>query len=307
MTERDWDLRGSRLHGFQFAEWLLDDDGPGIFRNRFQPEGDAAWAAAQARGWIETVRPTSNDGCRPGFRGLDPWPKLTDAGRLEIDRIRGLRENPQARAAGCREALLDWLAHQGKGAGSAPVMVIRDEWTFYATPFTVDEANQAARFLTDEGLIATFRYPDGTYMKPVLTTKGTQCIEYFDGNIREFLFPTTPGTPVNNQYFNGPFYGQNAQGDNNAQAQNSGVDAAELAQVFTAMRQALGSIEDTNDRDDVEHHIRELESAVIGGTAEDVQASAGRLRRLGDRIGNAALTSATTVGVKELLYLLNIG
>lgn len=103
------------------------------------------------------------------------------AGRLEIDKVRGLRTNPQARAAGCREALLLWLAHEGQGAGSAQLMVSQDRWTFYATPFTPEEVSKAAKFLEETGLITGWTYSDGTYMAPALTAKGTQCVEFFDG------------------------------------------------------------------------------------------------------------------------------
>lgn len=311
MTERDWDLQGARLAGLRFAEWLLADDRTGRFVNGFEPDGAGAWAAAQAHGWVETVRPKSGDGCRPGFRGLDPWPRLTTEGRLELDKIRGLRTDPRARAAGCREALLLWLAHDGQEAGSAELMVSRDKWTFYATPFTIDEVRKAAKFLEETGLIKGWTYADGTYMRPALTASGTQCVEFFNGSVRDFLFPIPAGVSVDNQQnFFGDFNGQNGQGNDITQIQKTGIDAAALGEIFNAMREALSTVEDSNDRDDVEHGIQQLEAAVDRGDTDAITASAGRLQRLGARIGtaagNTALTVATTEGVKQILAALGL-
>src|SRR5664279_5106673 len=126
MTGRDWDLRGARLAGFQFAEWLVIKHGrDDNFVDQYEKNAEQAWAAAQANGWVETIQPKSNDGCRPGYRGRDPWPKLTEEGYLEVERVRSLRNSPQARAQACREALLLWLTHEGREAGSAELMSSR--------------------------------------------------------------------------------------------------------------------------------------------------------------------------------------
>ena len=312
MTGRDWDLRGARLAGFQFAEWLLINGRPENFVDEYQTDPERAWAAAQANGWVETVRPTRNDACRPGYRGPNPWPRLTREGHLEVERVRGLRNNPQARAAACREALLLWLAHEGRGAGSAELIASRDDWRFYDSPFTGDEVNGAARFLQETGLGDGWTYPDGTFMQPRLTAKGTQCVEFFDAKVRDFLYQTQPGgTVTNQQNFYGDVNGQVGQGQNVTQTQNNGVDAEALSAIFRAMREALSTVEDPHDREDVEHGIQHLEAAVESGDPEAVTASAGRLQRLGARIGtaagNTAITAATAEGVKQLLGALGLG
>lgn len=313
MTGRDWDLRGARLAGFQFAEWLVINNGrDDNFVDQYEKNAEQAWAAAQANRWVETVRPTKNDGCRPGFRGRDPWPRLTGEGHLEVERVRGLRKNAQARAQGCREALLLWLANEGRGAGSAELMTSRDGWRFFDSPFTVDEANEAARFLRETGLVIGWDYPGGTFMQPRLTADGTQCVEFFDANVRAFLYPAQQGGTVTyQQNFNGPVNGQVAQGQNLTQTQNNGIDAEGLSAIFKAMRDALSTVEDPQDREDVEHGIAQLEADVQSGDAETVAASAGRLQRLATRIGttagNTAITTATAEGVRQLLSALGLG
>lgn len=61
---------------------------------------------------------------------------------------------------------------------------------------------------------------------------------------------------------------------------------AAVAEVFRMMREALASIDDPDDRNDVDPAIHELEAAVHRGVDEDIVASAGRLERLRARVGN---------------------
>lgn len=95
--------------------------------------------------------------------------------------------------------------------------------------------------------------------------------------------------------------GQVTQGHEVNQAQNQGIDAASLAEIFQTMRQALSSVEDAADREDVSHAIRELEAAVEGRDLEAVEQRAGRLKRLGGRVGSTALTTATAAGTTQVL------
>lgn len=313
MTDRDWNMRGARLAGFQFAEWLVLNSGrDDNFVDEYDKNANQARAVAQASGFVETVRPHRNDGCRPGYRGQDAWPRLTGAGHLEVERVRSLRSDLHARAQACREALLLWLTREGRGAGSAGLLAGHAGWRFYDTPFTVGEVNEAARFLREAGLIEGWDYPGGTVMNPRLTVSGTQCVEFFDADVREFLHPSLQGgTVTNQQNFYGAVNGQVAQGQNVTQTQRSGIDAAALAEIFEAMRAALSTIEDPHDRHDVEHGIQQLEEAVQGGDAEAVTQSAGRVQRLATRVGkaagNTAITAATTEGVNQLLVALGIG
>jgi hypothetical protein len=313
MTGRDWDLRGARLAGFQFAEWLVINHGrDDNFVDQYEKNAKHAWEAAQANGWVETVQPRPNDGCRPGYRGRDPWPKLTEEGHLEVERVRSLRNNPQARAQACRQALLLWLGHEGRSAGSAELMASRDGWRFFDSPFTVDEVNEAAKFLRGTGLVDGWDYTDGTFMQPRLTADGTQCVDFFDADVRTFLYPEQRGGTVTyQQNFNGPVHGQVGQGQNLTQNQSNGIDAQALSAIFTAMRDALSTVDDLHDREDVEHGIQQLEAAVQSGDSEAVTASAGRLQRLGARVGtaasNTAITAATAEGVKQLLGALGLG
>ncbi len=312
MTTREWDLRGARLAGFQYAEWLVINGGREMnFVDEYETDPDRAWAAAEGHGWVCTVRPRSVDACNPPYRSK-PYPKLTGKGHLDVEHVRSLRNNPQARAMGCREALLLWLAHEGRGAGSAALMATRDGWRYWDTPFTEDEVNTAARFLHETNLIKGFIYPGGTFMTPSLTASGTQCVEFHDADVRAFLNPQ-PGGPVTyiqNNDFNGG-QGQTAQGENVTQTQNNGIDAESLSAIFKAMRDALSKIEDADDREDVSHAINELEAAAQDGNVEIVQQRAGRLRRLGNHLGvtagNTAISTATAAGTTGILTAFGLG
>jgi len=307
MTGREWDLRGARLAGFQFAEWLVLNGGPQNFVDEHQTDPERAWAAAEANGWVETVRPNKRDSCNPGYKPY-PWPRLTGEGHLEVERVRSLRHNSHARAEACREALLLWLAHEGRGAGSAQLIVSRDDFRFYDSPFTVDEVNDAVEFLRETDLVESWTYPGGTVMQPRLTANGTQCVEFHDAKVRDFLHPQQIGRTVTyNQNFHGTVSGQVAQGESVSQTQNQGIDAASLAEVFKAMRNALASVEDVGDRDDVVYAIRELEVAVEQGDPEQVKQRAGRLKRLSGRVGSTALTAATAAGTEAVLQAFGLG
>lgn len=308
MTDRNWDLRGARLAAFQFAEWLLINGSADNFVDEYGKNDDDAWAMAEATGFVETVRPKKNDGCRPSYRGSDPWPRLTGEGRFEVKRVQGVRSDPQARTQASREALLLWLSHEGQGAGSAELLADQQTWRFYDTSFTRDEVKKAARFLRDGGLLEGWDYADGTFMCPQLTARGTQCVEFYDADVREFLHPPLQGgTVTNQQNFYGDVNGQVGQGQNVTQTQQNGVDAATLAEIFEAIRAAVSTVEDLQDRQDVEHSIQQLEAAAQSGDVEAVTENAGRLKRLAARVGGAALTAATSQGVEQLFVAAGIG
>jgi len=312
MTERDWDLRDARLAAFQFAEWLTINDGRARnFVDEYGVDAEHACQAATAYGWVETVVPTKAAACRPGYVPW-PYPRLTGDGRLKVDQVRSLRTNRVARVAACRQAIMLWLSAEG---GSAPSLAVFQQAAprFYDTPFTEDEVRAAAKYLTEKGLVKGWPYPpDGLLMQPALTARGTDCAEIYDGDVRRFFNPTRHGGIVTNNQQNN-FYGRNAQaaqGDNITQTQNNGVDAVALAEIFQPMRDALPGIEDIGERGDVEHAIRELESAASDGDVEEVQRRAGRLERLVEKVGptagKAALTGAVSVGIKALLAAFGI-
>lgn len=307
MTGRDWDLRGARLAGFQFAEWLVLNGRPDNFADEYEADAERAWAAAEAHGWVETVHPRKSDACRPGYKPWD-WPRLTGDGHLKVEEVRSLRNNPRARATACREALLLWLTGDGRGAVSADLLVKQDVSRFYDSPFTVDEVNEAGKFLVDTGLVRAVGVWGPDIVRPVLTAEGQQCVEFFDANVRDFLNPPQNGGPVTyNQNFHGPVSGQVAQGDTVNMTQPQGIDPASLSEIFKAMRDALSSIEDADDREDVSHAIRELEVAVESQDGEGITRQAGRLKRLAGRIGSTAVATATTVGTTQVLQGFGLG
>jgi len=303
MTGRDWDLRGARLAGLQFAEWLVINGGRADnFVDEYQVDADRAWAAAEAYGWVETVQPTNGSPRRLAQRMAQPRPRLTGAGHLKVEEVRSLRNNPQARASACREALLLWIAHEGRGAASADLLVKQDASRFYDSPFSLDEVNEAGKFLVETGLVRAIGVWGAEIVRPVLTSDGQRCVEFFDGNVREYLNPRQNGGPVTyQQHFHGSVSGQVAQGETVNMTQSQGIDAASLSEIFRAMREALSSVEDPEDREDASDAIRELELAVAQGDTETIQKQAGRLKRLASRIGSTALATATTVGTTEVL------
>lgn len=186
-------------------------------------------------------------------------------------------------------------------------LVEQDAFRFYGEPFTVDEVNEAAKFLVEVDLIRATPVWGPDIVRPALTALGQQCVEFHDGNVRNFLNPPQNGGSVTyNQNINGPVTGQVAQGDTVNQTQNQGIDAATLAEIFKAMRDALSSVEDPDDREDVSDAIRELEVAVEEGDNEAIRKRAGRLERMGGRIGSTVLTTATAAGTEAVLQAVGL-
>lgn len=309
MADPDWNLSGASLAALQYAEWLAINDGRADnFVDEYQTDAERAWAAAEARGWVKTVKPNLDRPRRLGEHFPQPTPKLTGEGHLKVEEVRGLRSNRLARANACREAVLLWLADAGQGASSLDPLVEQDLVRYYGSSFTIDEVNEAAKFLLEVDLISAIKTWGPTLVRPALTARGQQCVEFFDANVRAFLSPQPTGSTAvtYNQNFNAPVSGQVAQGDTVNQTQNNGIDAAALAEIFSAMRQALSDVADDGDRDDVSHAIRELEAAVESGDRAGVEERAGRLKRLGSRVGSTALTTATAAGTTQVLQLFGL-
>lgn len=303
MPKPDWNLNGASLAALQFAEWLDINGSADNFADQYETDLDRAWAAAEARSWVETIQPNRDAPRRLGDRLKQPWAKLTGEGHLKVEEARGLRKNRLARATACREGILLWLADDGHGASSLDPFTDQGAFQFYGSAFTASEVDDAARFLLEVDLIRGIKSFGPGLSRPELTARGSQCVEFHNGNVRNFLNPHQSGGSVTyNQNFNAPVSGQVGQGQTVNQTQGGGIDAAALAEIFQAMREALSSVEDDDDRDDVSHAIQELEVAVENGDRQAVEQRAGRLKRLGSRVGTTVVTTATAVGTTQILH-----
>lgn len=99
----------------QFAEWLVINDGrPDNFLDEYETDPERAWAAAEARGWVETVEPNREAPRRLGDKMPRPMPRVTGEGHLKVEEVRELRKNSRARERACREGMLIWLADAGQ-------------------------------------------------------------------------------------------------------------------------------------------------------------------------------------------------
>lgn len=306
----DWNLDGTRLAGFEFTEWLTVNGSANNFVDEYMKDADAAQRAAEANGWVEVVHVARDRPRRLGdatpLRAL----MVTPAGAAEVERVRKARSSNLARRNACRQGLLLWLADDGHDTESTEFFR-QSDFRFYGTEFTEDEILAASSFLRMENLIAGAPAFDGSVSIPELTSLGHRCVDYYHGNVIAFLDPKQqPGGGVTYNQNIGTVHGQVGQGQNVTQTQNQGIDAESLSAIFRAMRDALSTVEDPDDRDDIEHGIQQLEAAIESGNSEVVAASAGRLQRLGARVGstasNAAVATATGEGIKQLLRLLGL-
>ncbi|MFW6774716.1 hypothetical protein ACOACO_10560 [Nocardioides sp. CPCC 205120] len=306
----DWSLDDATLAALQFTEWAesVDVRRRRDFLDGYPGDGDAAWRGAEARAWVKTVKQDAKRyGCKPGFVPW-PWPMVTAAGRLELDRVRALRQNGRARRIACRDAIVLWLADVGEVQEVAQ-FVAEGPCDFYGTAFEPAEVSAAAAFLEGEGLIKGIKTWGPELLLASLTARGQACADYHNGNVQNYLNPQPAEATMsvhNSQNFHGPVSGQVAQGQTVNQTQHQGLDAAALEKIFRAMRDALADVDDPGLRDVAERAIGDLEGAVQRGDTDDVVARARGLERLAGLVGSTALTTATSTGVTQLLQAVGL-
>jgi len=88
VSELDWNLNTASLAALQFVEWLIINDGRSDnFTDEYQTDQDRAWAAAEARCWVETVTPNRGAPRRLADKMPQPTPNLTGEGYLKVEEV----------------------------------------------------------------------------------------------------------------------------------------------------------------------------------------------------------------------------
>lgn len=301
VTNPEWCLTGSALTALQFAEWLsLEGVRYQNFVDKYQANLETAWAVAEEQRWVQSVQPEP----RPrklGESRREPTPQLTAAGRLHVEEVKRLRSDRAARRAACRQAVLLWLDGDGHGAAGTDRFGSTWHYTFYGTPFSQDEIDEAVAYLMERGLLEGTKTWGPVVVRPALTALGLECVERNQGDVHAFLAAPAMAPVLYTQNFHAPVSGQVGQGAHVQQTQFQGLDTAALAEVFQAMRDAFADLSD-DDRDDAEHLMDELNEAVEQGDVVEVKKRTGRLVRFTSRIGSTAVTTAVSVGTTAILH-----
>lgn len=293
MTTLDWQLGTHDRETLVFLEFLYEagagtqpvDDAspPGMDRERAQ----ALANAAEAAGYVRVIPE------RWSMAEIVPPLRLEGAGVALVEQVRAARTSRVERNHACRTALMVWMYDR-----NAPALDTRElcgsDWTFYGDAFTPEEVHDAAKYLDGMSLISGTVQAGPAHVLAGLTSSGTACVEEHGGDVRAYQQAMRSSGPTNIQNVYGGISGQNAQGSHIQQTQHSGIDAAELGAIFTAMREVIATLPPTGERDDLELAVSDLErdATTTQPDATRVQSRLGALRRLLGRAADSATTAA---------------
>lgn len=259
----------------------------------------------------------SDGGWADGGHAYDPV-VIMPPGLRYLTSVREHRERASERVGAARQGLLLWAYGHAMSHPDLPMenpgrfLQASPPYNFWGEPFTEANVVEATNYLIDADLLELFgpRLANGKPQNVQITRTGKDCVERHDGRVGAYLaragHSPTSSTVTNTQHFHGDFTGQNAQGENIAQTQHVGVDPDALTDIFTRLRDVVAQVEGQEDRSDLELAIDDLERDVRQPSPDPGQVSKriGMLARTADRIGNTAVTVATTAATSGLIDLL---
>ncbi len=253
----------------------------------------------ERRGWVE-LQPRRI----MSFAQAYPGARLTISGSELVEDLRRRRGDGVGRARAARTELLLWLYVAGSSMQVMTNVLSQDAPpTFYADPFTDDDVMNAARHLSEAGLI---RGPsawgaNGAPIRAALTSDGVTCVEDHDADPSEWARAAGGGSKFtfNNHGTTGPV----AQGDHAQAITNHGPTPADIEALRLLLVTAVETIEDADEREDLQTHVDDL-IAALDPNDPDVELArkrANMLNRAAGRAGNAALQAATSEGTRRLV------
>lgn len=169
---------------------------------------------------------------------------VLDAGRQAAQEFRDAA-NRRRRSRACRRALLMWIFDRDRDPDSAHQIQEAPESWYYGRQFTEDELTEAGRDLLRRNYITGSGTLQGPVLRPKLSPRGEQCVEYFDGDPTLMEAPRTENGPVTNNY-QSAVYGGNVnlnQGGTNV-TQTITIPAGDEQALYAALRDTAGISED---------------------------------------------------------------
>ncbi|MFB7032204.1 MULTISPECIES: hypothetical protein [unclassified Streptomyces] len=173
-----------------------------------------------------------------------PTANLTPRGLQWIQQRRLRREDPRARSAAARKALLVWLYIQKDEGVNRPVVdgVLQSSLSlFEGASLTPDEIDRAAAYLFSKGLI------DGRNSaqtagpaRAEITTEGQDCVDHYDGDISAYERRNSgSNTTFNITENTGNIAANNRDFTMNATTNKDTIDPAKVVMLARALRQAV--------------------------------------------------------------------
>jgi len=156
---------------------------------------------------------------------------------------------------------------------------------------------RALRALEDEGMVKTRRPPTQTEWQDVLVELTRDGLERMH---REEHIAVKYQQKIKQNH------GQVGQGEHVEQTQITGLNTQELLAIFETLRQGVETVDDEAEREELQMVVQDLEESARSPAtdAQVVERRIGILRRLADRVGSEALTTATKEGTTALMRLL---
>jgi hypothetical protein len=297
----------TELLRLRVLDWLLDyePERPGEMPEIEKLVGaeDDLSPAEQAK-WRNILRALRDDGLIElseslGFNwGL--W--LTSRGRVDAEARRDRRQNPAARRAFARDALLAWLDGQ-------PNHQAEDFGGFLASPgayfegFLLDTADVslAAEYLYHRSLIAGVWTPQTGLSEPMLSPAGIDCIDHYGGSVSDYV-RRNEGARTSNTLNIGSVSGSNLAVGNRDVAQNveTGEDLATLLRAIGDAIPLLGLAPDSET--DLKDAVRQARTELAKPSPDQGWARS-LLKRTGDILGKVTATALGPVLAAYMKHL----
>jgi alpha-D-ribose 1-methylphosphonate 5-triphosphate synthase subunit PhnG len=313
MDSRGWTRSESDLQHIRFLDWVYDNTRDGTLpsgRTYMEETGigedtlEALVARASQRGLLHV---------HGGMGGLGASSvSLTDAGVTEVLERRERRQDRRARAAACRDAVLDWMYEQRLIGTNNPHMGMihgAPQGHFEGDLFMEPEVNEATVYLREHGLIRGTRSSGGGVARPTLTAEGIDCADRYDSSVPAYLsrHQTSGGTTFHT-HFNAPVTGQVGVGTNVTQTQHQGIDPETLQKLLEDVREAAEQV-NTGEAQYLLTYADTIQAEVTAESpnADVIRGSSDRLKQIAGKVGNAGLTSSVSALVTYLARTLGGG
>lgn len=234
-----------------------------------------------------------------------PGARLTGQGASYVEDVRSRRTDAVARARAARCELLMWLYDAGAAMPVTTRLLDQDPPSlFYGEAFTEKDVINAGRYLLDAGLIhgPTAWGSQGAPIRTALTPDGVRCVEDFDADPAQMRRPQSPDSPTYMQVNYQPS-GPVAQGNHAQAVATNGPSAADIAAIRDLLTAAVQAVADAEDRDELQTHVDDFITAVDAEQVdvEQVKRRANMLNRAAGRVGDVALTTATSEGTRRAI------
>lgn len=216
---------------------------------------------------------------------------VTTAGADLVQHRSELRSNRRARAAACRDALLDWCYEQESPTLDSFADDARAH--FYGDPFTATEFRDASLDLKSNGLISGTEAWGGGVVRPEITTQGKDVVERYESSITTAESADRPAAGATTYNFSdSTISGQVSIGDHNQLSQDNNANPSELTQLITAV---LDAAKETGQQDRVGKLITQLQIEADEDEPQPtiLSTTLDRLENVAKASGSAALVAAT--------------